>query len=616
SAGPAAAGHSAASPAAGGVDADALVGKLRTLVSSLVTEALAAQLPLHQQLPQQQQQQQGAYLEPTLPQQQPLRHCQQAHQWHQVPQQQQQPQQPQQQQKPQQQQPQRQHQGQKWETHSPGGHCQQPPQPQPQLLALQFPQAPDAASAGPVCNATSWGIIPGLQITIQQCPPQLSTTAATTTPAGSTMPMHADSPHSLSGSGTGASRGVAVCGVPSCRPSGPGNGSAEAVGPCLPGSQQPNAAVPDVMELNVDGTAVFVDRAALESQAAGSRLYDTLIKHYNRLPLDSQGRPYLSYEPRVFQVLLSHLKERWLFGSSSRAATCDWPRLVHSMGVSPAYFMQVACHFGMLDVVSSLLAAWPPPSSSTIAQGPRAARQAAQQPSLLSHPDTSTLEPTSMHQDQPPHQLKGTLPQPTLTGVHQSGRPAAGGTSDGGCVSEPAGSTNAAALAVSSQPLAASMLPAAAKAHVPAQLQQPTGCVSQPFVTPEVVDALPIAAAALARYVDPPTGDQVTHGVGVEAPVAGVLPQSDLFAAITAGATEGSPTMREAPVANGDASTEEGFSGGSILRPMFAAGVAAAAEAAQQQQAGTDAAVATGAAPYRMPSLYALMEQRQRAEEV
>ncbi|GLC68615.1 hypothetical protein PLESTF_000714300 [Pleodorina starrii] len=110
------------------------------------------------------------------------------------------------------------------------------------------------------------------------------------------------------------------------------------------------AAAPAVLELNVDGTTVFVERAVLESQAAGSRLHQALVTEYGKLPLDSRGRPYLSYDPRVFQVLLSHLKERHLFGSAAAAAgesLRDWSRTAESLGVSPRYFAQVASHFGM-----------------------------------------------------------------------------------------------------------------------------------------------------------------------------------------------------------------------------------------------------------------------------
>lgn len=61
---------------------------------------------------------------------------------------------------------------------------------------------------------------------------------------------------------------------------------------------------PAVLELNVDGQIVFVEREVLDAQAAGSRLHNMLICEYAKLPLDSQGRPFLSYNPGVFQVRL------------------------------------------------------------------------------------------------------------------------------------------------------------------------------------------------------------------------------------------------------------------------------------------------------------------------
>ncbi|GIL63096.1 hypothetical protein Vafri_17017 [Volvox africanus] len=107
-------------------------------------------------------------------------------------------------------------------------------------------------------------------------------------------------------------------------------------------------AVPAVLELNVDGTVVLVERAVLESEAAGSRLYRTLIQGYDKLPLDSQGRPYLSYEPRTFKLLISHLKVRYLFGRTA-AGKQDYGRMAEALGVPRQYVAQMASHFGLAD---------------------------------------------------------------------------------------------------------------------------------------------------------------------------------------------------------------------------------------------------------------------------
>ncbi|EFJ51818.1 hypothetical protein VOLCADRAFT_103307 [Volvox carteri f. nagariensis] len=105
--------------------------------------------------------------------------------------------------------------------------------------------------------------------------------------------------------------------------------------------------VPPVLELNIDGTVVHVERAVLEMQAAGSQLYRTLIQEYGKLPRDSYGRPYLSYDPRVFQVLMAYLKQRHLFGSVG--GEWDWSRTANSLGVSYHYLAQMATHFGLAD---------------------------------------------------------------------------------------------------------------------------------------------------------------------------------------------------------------------------------------------------------------------------
>lgn len=58
---------------------------------------------------------------------------------------------------------------------------------------------------------------------------------------------------------------------------------------------------PAVLYVNVDGTPMHVDPAVLE-HVHDSRLYDMLVRQVHVLPRDDLGRPFLSYNPRVFQV--------------------------------------------------------------------------------------------------------------------------------------------------------------------------------------------------------------------------------------------------------------------------------------------------------------------------
>ncbi|PNH07327.1 hypothetical protein TSOC_006220 [Tetrabaena socialis] len=141
------------------------------------------------------------------------------------------------------------------------------------------------------------------------------------------------------------------------------------------------ASAPAVLVLNVDGKVLLCDRRVLETQAAGSRLHELVVRQYGRLPLDSQGRPYLSYNPRIFEVLLSLLKSRWLFGSA--AFTPDWPHLVRSLRVPQANLEQTAAHFGLLEEVTAGLRAAPAglpsaqerPAAASVVDSPAAGGQ-------------------------------------------------------------------------------------------------------------------------------------------------------------------------------------------------------------------------------------------------
>ncbi|GIL88545.1 hypothetical protein Vretimale_15338 [Volvox reticuliferus] len=177
------------------------------------------------------------------------------------------------------------------------------------------------------------------------------------------------------------------------------------------------ATAPAVLELNVDGTVVLVERAVLESQAAGSRLYHTLIQGYDKLPLDSQGRPYLSYDPQTFKLLIAQLKERHLFGRD--AAARDYGRMADALGVSHQYVVQMASHFGLADELAPPpeLMRVPPPTTAAAPFIPEVYGTPPSQPF-----DPLLVEVTSQQQQQQQHQSSTTSQRlPSASPPHAGG---------------------------------------------------------------------------------------------------------------------------------------------------------------------------------------------------
>ncbi|KAG2450997.1 hypothetical protein HYH02_004268 [Chlamydomonas schloesseri] len=418
----AAAGAGGAGGSGGGVDADVLVGKLRVLVAGLVAEAVEAhkqslQPQQQQQLPPQPQQQAPALMstsQPAAPVARPLQPLQP------------QPLQPvagdgsalqQQQQQQQQQQT-----AVVYSLPSAPGihilHVLQPPAPAPTparpLLQLPQPAASTAPAAAAAPSQRQLALsLPAVAEAAGEGGPGSGYTTARSSSSGVSafggilVSGGANGPGAASGTGAAVVGGGAAAssGTPAAGAAAPLAGAQEAAAELGAGTgtqaagdaaasaggkeagarlSPTSGGAPAVLELNVDGTAVYVDRAVLEHQqrqyrqqqsaaagaaAAGAeagsrtssgtggdgvgsscRLYEMLVERYDSLPRDSQGRPYLSYDPRVFQVLLSYLKERWLFGAA--AAACDWPRIIRSLGVSQTYFEQVSEHFGLREVVA------------------------------------------------------------------------------------------------------------------------------------------------------------------------------------------------------------------------------------------------------------------------
>ncbi len=133
---------------------------------------------------------------------------------------------------------------------------QQPQQGPPQESSERTGRAPYVPSA-PAPPSTATASIPGLHITLQHLPAQGSLSAGSSSTA-----------------------------------------SANAIG--LSSTVRTEGA-PVVLYVNVDGTPMHVDPAVLE-QVHGSRLYDMLVRQVHVLPRDELGRPFLSYDPKVFQV--------------------------------------------------------------------------------------------------------------------------------------------------------------------------------------------------------------------------------------------------------------------------------------------------------------------------
>ncbi|GLI70391.1 hypothetical protein VaNZ11_015172 [Volvox africanus] len=191
---------------------------------------------------------------------------------------------------------------------------------------------------------------------------------------------------------------------------------------------------PAVLELNVDGTVVLVERAVLESEAAGSRLYRTLIQEYGKLPLDSQGRPYLSYEPRTFNLLISHLKERHLFGRT--AAARDIWRMAEALGLPRQYVAQMASHFVLAD---DLIGPPPPQAFDPVIEvtSQQQQQQSSNTPQPLppaSAPRVGSLPASHLHTAPPPDSQDTAR---TTLSAHPSGSlpkqagPAAAAAADG-----------------------------------------------------------------------------------------------------------------------------------------------------------------------------------------